>query len=428
MDNSNMKYNVRDVPKKWWEWLLYPLQILLSVFVATVLIANICGTPISSCLLGACLGTLVYQIITKFRSPVFISSCGATVSAVCGALALNAAGNNYLMVFCGGLIILAVYGIFALIVKLTGIKWIDKIFPPTIIGAVTIVIGINLAAFINGYTQVGGEHSDIGILIAVATMLITAVVSHYGKGFMKNIPFLFGILGGYIISLIFTWCGIKVIDFSSFNNMQWYPDLTFLKWQSSDWSWANLGRTCLFFVPVAICALLEHVSDHKVLSNIIGQDLINDPGLHRTLLGDGVASALGTLTCGLPNTSYGESIATIGFSRVASVWVTSIAAVLLGLMSFIGPVSAFIQSIPSCVFGGCAMILYGFIAASGLKTIINNKVDLNNNKNLTVICVILTVGVSGIWLFDAAFSGVALAMILGVVLNLILREKEPKIN
>ena len=428
MDNSNMKYNVRDVPKKWWEWLLYPLQILLSVFVATVLIANICGTPISSCLLGACLGTLVYQIITKFRSPVFISSCGATVSAVCGALALNAAGNNYLMVFCGGLIILAVYGIFALIVKLTGIKWIDKIFPPTIIGAVTIVIGINLAAFINGYTQVGGEHSDIGILIAIATMLITAVVSHYGKGFMKNIPFLFGILGGYIIALIFTWCGIKVVDFSSFNNMQWYPDLTFLKWQSGDWSWANLGRTCLFFIPVAICALLEHVSDHKVLSNIIGQDLINDPGLHRTLLGDGVASALGTLTCGLPNTSYGESIATIGFSRVASVWVTSVAAVLLGLMSFIGPVSAFIQSIPSCVFGGCAMILYGFIAASGLKTIINNKVDLNNNKNLTVICVILTVGVSGIWLFDAAFSGVALATILGVVLNLILREKEPKIN
>lgn len=461
MDNSNMKYNVRDVPKKWWEWLLYPLQILLSVFVATVLIANICGTPISSCLLGACLGTLVYQIITKFRSPVFISSCGATVSAVCGALALNAtiafpnavsyqttfvdgknvtlaldaAGNilgtaspNYLMVFCGGFIILAVYGIFALIVKLTGIKWIDKIFPPTIIGAVTIVIGINLAAFINGYTQVGGVHSDIGILIAIATMLITAIVSHYGKGFMKNIPFLFGIIGGYIIALIFTWCGIKVVDFSSFNNMQWYPDLTFLKWQSSDWSWANLGRTCLFFIPVAICALLEHVSDHKVLSNIIERDLINDPGLHRTLLGDGVASALGTLTCGLPNTSYGESIATIGFSRVASVWVTSVAAVLLGLMSFIGPVSAFIQSIPSCVFGGCAMILYGFIAASGLKTIINNKVDLNNNKNLTVICVILTVGVSGIWLFDAAFSGVALAMILGVVLNLILREKEPKIN
>lgn len=422
--SNQLKYDIKDKPKKWWEWILYPLQQLLSVFVATVLIANICGTPVSSCLLGACIGTLVYQIITKFRSPIFISSCGATVSAVCGALALNSNGNNYLMVFFGGLIILAIYSIFALIVKFTGVKWIDKIFPPTIIGAVTIVIGINLAAFINGYTQIGGLHNDIGILIAIATMLITAAVSHYGKGFMKNIPFLFGILGGYIISLIFTWCGVKIVDFSSFNHMTWYPDLTFLKWQSSDWSWVNLGKTCLFFVPVAVCALLEHMSDHKVLSNIIGHDLINDPGLHRTLLGDGIASAIGTAVCGLPNTSYGESVACTGFSRVASVYVISIAAAILGLLSFIGPVQAFVQSIPSCVFGGCAMILYGFIAASGLKTIINNRVDLDNNKNLIIICVILTVGVSGIWLFDAAFSGVALAMVLGVILNLILVEKK----
>ena len=418
--SNQLKYDIKDKPKKWWEWILYPLQQLLSVFVATVLIANICGTPVSSCLLGACIGTLVYQVITKFRSPIFISSCGATVSAVCGALALNSNGNNYLMVFCGGLIILAIYSIFALIVKFTGVKWIDKIFPPTIIGAVTIVIGINLAAFINGYTQIGESHSDVGILIAIATMLITAVVSHYGKGFMKNIPFLFGILGGYIISLIFTWCGVKIVDFSSFNNMTWYPDLTFLKWQSSDWSWTNLGKTCLFFVPVAVCALLEHMSDHKVLSNIIGHDLINDPGLHR----DGIASAIGTAVCGLPNTSYGESVACTGFSRVASVYVISVAAAILGLLSFIGPVQAFVQSIPSCVFGGCAMILYGFIAASGLKTIINNKVDLDNNKNLIITCVILTVGVSGIWLFDAAFSGVALAMVLGVILNLILVEKK----
>ena len=347
------------------------------------------------------------------------------------------------MVFCGGLIILAVYGIFALIVKFTGVKWIDKIFPPTIIGAVTLVIGVNLATFIFKYVGgqiIAGDNYTAGqviynyfksvpsvqVLIAIATMIITAVVSHYGKGFMKNIPFLFGILGGYLIALIFTWCGIKIVNFDSFNNMTWYPDLTFLKWQSSDWSWANLGKTCLFFIPVAVCALLEHISDHKVLSNIIGHDLINDPGLHRTLLGDGIASAIGTAICGLPNTSYGESVACTGFSRVASVYVISIAAGILGLLSFIGPVQAFVQSIPSCVFGGCAMILYGFIAASGLKTIINNKVDLDNNKNLIIICVILTVGVSGIFLFDAAFSGVALAMVLGVILNLILVERKPK--
>ena len=421
--NSNLKYGIRDVPKKWYEWIVFTLQQVLAVFVATVLIANICGTPISSCLLGACFGTLIYQLITKFRSPMFISSCGATVSAVCGALALNSAGNNYLMVFCGGLIILAIYGIFALITHFTGVKWMNKIFPPTIVGAVTLVIGLNLATFINGYTQINGVHSDVGILIAIATMLITAAVSQYGKGFMKNIPFLFGLAGGYIIALIVTACGIKVVDFSPFQNMTWYPDLTFLQWKGSDWSFANLGRTALYFVPVAVCALLEHYSDQRVLSNIIGTDLTVEPGLSRTLLGDGVASAIGTAVCGLPNTSYGESIATTGFSKVASVWVISAAAAVLGLMSFVGPIQAFVQSIPSCVFGGCAMILYGYIAASGLKTIINNKIDLENNKNLIIVCVILTVGVSGIFLFDAAFAGVSLAMVLGVILNLILRDK-----
>ena len=424
--NSNLKYGIRDVPKKWYEWIVFTLQQVLAVFVATVLIANICGTPVSSCLLGACIGTLIYQLITKFRSPMFISSCGATVSAVCGALALNSAGNNYLMVFCGGLIILAIYGIFAIITHFTGVKWMNKIFPPTIVGAVTLVIGLNLATFINGYTQINGAHSDVGILIAIATMLITAAVSRYGKGFMKNIPFLFGLAGGYIIALIVTACGIKVVDFSPFQNMTWYPDLTFLQWRSADRSFANLGKTALYFIPVAVCALLEHYSDHRVLSNIIGTDLTVEPGLSRTLLGDGVASAVGTAICGLPNTSYGESIATTGFSKVASVWIISAAAAVLGLMSFVGPIQAFVQSIPACVFGGCAMILYGYIAASGLKTIINNKVDLENNKNLIIVCVVLTVGVSGIFLFDTAFAGVSLAMVLGVILNLILVEKKSK--
>ena len=429
---NNLIYGIRDIPRKWYEWIVFALQQVLAIFVATVLIANICGTPISSCLLGAGLGTLIYQCITKFRSPMFISSCGATVSAVCGALALNAAGNNYLMVFCGGLIILLVYAVFALIVKLTGVKTITKIFPPTIVGAVTIVIGLNLSKFLVSYLGQGATDfnplSVVGILAmvcALVTMFTTALVSHYGKGFIKNIPFLFGLLAGYGLALIFTLTGAaKLIDFSPFQHLTWYPDLTFLHWQASDWSWANLGKVVLFFVPVAICALLEHYSDHKVLSNIIGTDLTEEPGLHRTLLGDGVASAFGTAVCGLPNTSYGESIATTGFSRVASVWVITAAAGFLVLLSFIGPVQAAIQTIPACVFGGCAMILYGFIAASGLKTLITNKVDLDKNKNLIVISVILTVGVSGIIFLDAAFGGVALAMVLGVILNLILRTKK----
>ena len=429
---NNLIYDIRDCPRKWYEWVVFALQQVLAVFVATVLIANICGTPISSCLLGASLGTLIYQVITKFRSPMFISSCGATVSAVCGALSLNAAGNNYLMVFCGGLIILAIYALFALIVKLTGVKTITKIFPPTIIGAVTIVIGLNLAKFLVTYLGQGAADFDplsttaiLAIVCALVTMFTTATVSHYGKGFIKNIPFLFGLLAGYLLALVFTLTGAaKLIDFSPFQHMTWYPDLVFLKWSASDWSWANLGKTVLFFIPVAICALLEHYSDHKVLSNIIGTDLTEKPGLHRTLLGDGVASALGTAVCGLPNTSYGESIATTGFSRVASVWVITAAAAFLGLLSFIGPITAAIQTIPSAVFGGCAMILYGFIAASGLKTLIANRVDLENNKNLIVVSVVLTVGVSGIIFLDAAFGGVALAMVLGVILNLMLIEKK----
>lgn len=422
-----MLYNIRDLPKHWYEWVIFTLQQVLAVFVATVLIANICGTPVSAALLGAGIGTLVYQVITGFRSPMFISSCGATVSAVLGALALNEAGNNYLMVAIGGLVILAVYGAFALVVKLMGVKTLNKIFPPVIVGAVTIVIGVNLAGFIFGY--VGGAGDVVpwnGVLVAIITMVATALVSHYGKGFMKNVPFLFGIAAGFLAALIFTWCGVKMVDFSEFESMQWYPDLVFLQWRAEDWSWANFGRVILYFIPVAVCALLEHYSDHKVLSNIIGTDLTETPGLHRTLLGDGAASAIGTALCGLPNTSYGESIATTGFSKVASVWIITAAAGFMVLLSFVAPVSALVQSIPSAVFGGCAMILYGFIAASGLKTIINNRVDLENTKNLIIVSVILTVGVSGIFFLDAAFSGVALAMVLGVILNLILREPKLK--
>ena len=424
---ASLLYNISDKPKRIKEWVLYSLQQVLAVFVATVLIATICGTPISSCLLGACIGTLIYQLITRFKSPMFISNSGATVSAVIGALALpSLSGQNYLMVAIGGIIVAAVYCLMAWLIKARGIAALNKIFPPTIVGAVTIVIGLNLAGFIPTYVQVAGVASNWGVLVALLTMLVIAVASHYFKGFLKTIPFLIGLLFGYIVSLILTVTNVApLIDFSVFNPVlwTWYPDLTFLHWSAADFSWSNLISTILLFLPVSICALLEHYSDHKVLSNIIGTDLTETPGLHRTLIGDGVASAIGTMVCGLPNTSYGESIATTGFSRVASVSVITVAAIILGLLSFIAPVQAFIQSIPSCVFGGCAMILYGYIAASGLKTLFNNKVDLENNKNLIIVSVILTVGVSGIFFLSASFAGVSLAMVLGVILNLILKDK-----
>lgn len=352
---------------------------------------------------------------------MFISSCGATVSAVVGALALpSVGGQNYLMVFFGGLVIALVYVGLALIIKKKGINAISKVFPATIIGPVTIIIGLNLAKFLVTYTNNSGIWE---VAIAIVVMLIIAISSHYFKGFLKTIPFLIGLGGGYIIALIVTLCGVKIIDFSAFQNMSWYPDVVFLKWHGADFSWSNIVQVLLLFVPVAVCASLEHLADHGCLSNIIGTDLTKDPGLHRTLLGDGVASAVGTVVCGLPNTSYGESVGTTGVTRVASVWVITLAALMLVVMSFLAPVSAFIQTIPSCVFGGCAMILYGYIAVSGLKTLINNKVNLEDNKNLIVVSVVLTVGVSGIFFGSASFTGVSLAMILGVLLNLVLRKK-----
>ena len=421
---SKMIYGISDKPRTFKEWALYALQQVLAVFVATVLSANICGTPISSCLFGAGIATIVYQIITGFKSPMFISSCGATVSAVIGALAIGD-GGNYLAVVIGGAVILLIYGAFALFIKLKGIDALNKILPPVIVGPITMVIGINLAGFIPTYVQVGGAHSDIGILVAIFTMLVVAVTSHYFKGFLKTIPFLIGLLSGYLLSAVLTLTGAAaLVDFSVFKNLSIFelPDFTFKYW-TFNLTGLQILQVVVLFAPVAVVALAEHWSDHKVLSNIIETDLTKTPGMHRTLLGDGVASFVGTVLCGLPNTSYGESIATTGFSRVASTRVLTVSAMILIVLSFFSPVQAFINSIPSCVFGGCAMVLYGYIAASGLKTLIAARPNLEDNKNLIIISVVLTVGVSGIFLFHESFAGVSLAMILGIILNLVLREK-----
>lgn len=428
---KNLIYDINESPKTYKEWLLYSFQQLMAVFVATILISNICGTPVSSCLFGACIATLVYQLCTKSKSPMFISSCGATCSAVIGALAIGS-GNNYFAVVIGGFVIFLIYFLFSIIIKHKGVQSLNKIFPPTIIGAVTMVIGLNLASFIPTYTYVNNEHNDIAILVALFTMLITAISSHYFKGFLRTIPFLIGLSAGYIVSFIITLLGIApLIDLTLFSNenikMIIMPDFTFKYWNFNI-SFTEILQVVVLFVPVAICALLEHYSDHKVLSNIIGTDLTENPGLNKTLIGDGIASFIGTIICGLPNTSYGESIATTGFSRVASTKVIRLAALILGALAFIQPVQILIESIPSCVFGGCSMILYGYIAASGLKTIINNKVNLENNKNLIVICVILTIGVSGIYLFHQSFAAVSLAMVVGVILNLILKDKPKKLE
>lgn len=419
--------NVRQHNFRWWQWGLYTIQRLLAVFVATVLIANICGTPISSCLIGASVGTLVYEICTRFKSPMFISSCGATTSAVIGALALGG-GQNYAAVAIGGLIIFLVYLTFALIVRFGGAKLFNRIFPPVIVGPITMVIGLNLAGFLPSYIGTKAT-SWVPLLVAIGTMFVTAIFSHYGKGFRRTISFLFGIAFGYLAALFIELGG--GYDFgirSALHGWEWFnpKDFAFRNWANSPFQWGQLPSIILLFLPVSICAALEHYSDHKTLSNILGIDLTQPSylGLDRTLIGDGLASAMGTAIGGQPNTSYGESIATIGFSKVGSVWVTMSSALLMGVLGFIAPVTAFINSIPSAVFGGCAMILYGYIASSGLKTLMAAKTDLDDNRNLIIVSVILTVGVSGIFLYTKSLTGVSLARILGICLNLLLKTKK----
>lgn len=419
--------------------------MVLAVFVATVLIANICRTPIPSCLIGAALGTIIYEAITGFKSPRFISSCGATVSAVQGALILGGS-NNYVAVAIGGVIIAVVYILFALLVKFGGRKLFDRIFPPIVVGPVTMVIGLNLAGFIPSYlgftgsdgaVLVGKAFEDavktqmIPMLVALFTLLITALVSHYGKGFLKTLSFLVGLISGFILAVVLEFSHAYDFDIAShYTNIKWFnpDDFAFMRWKDSPFSWDQLPSILILFIPVSICAALEHYSDHKTLSNILGTDLTVNPGLDRTLIGDGVASAVGAAVGGLPNTSYGESIATIGFSKVGSVWITLVAALIVGVLGFLAPVTAFISSIPSAVFAGCAFILYGYIAESGLKTLFNSHVDLADNRNLIIISVILTSGISGVALFSASFKGTSLAMVLGVLLNLILKPSKNKVS
>lgn len=418
-----MLYNINDkLPVK--RLVVAALQQVIACFVATVLIPQICGLPIAPAMLGAGIGTLIYQLCTRGQSPMFISSSGAFVAAVIGALALGSA-PNYTAVLIGGIIVCIVYCIIGIIINKFGTQWINKILPPVVIGPIVAVIGLNLATFIPTYFQIGGQYSLLGVGLGMLTLLITALISHYGKGFIRNLPFLFAILIVYGFAAILTVCGLDIIDFSVFKNIKLIqmPDFAFLHLTKVDWT--LLPQILLLFLPLALVTFCEHTSDHKALSAVINTDLTQTPGLGRTLIGDGIATGFGTLIAGLPNTSYGESVGTTGFSRICSKYVITLAAVIMGLAAFFGPLQAFLVSIPSSIFGGCAAVLYGYITLSGIRTIKDNNINLNNNKNITIIAAVLTLGVSGaVCDFGVVSIGTtALAMIVGIILNLVLKEK-----
>lgn len=415
---NNMIYQINERPP-FGKLILFSFQLMLSVFVATVLIANICGMAVSGALVGAGLATLIYILGTKGQSPMFMSNSGAFVAPVLAAFALG----GHTAVAMGGVITWVIYTIFGFIFKYVSVNKIYTIFPKALIGSVTVVIGINLMPFILTYVQIGGVTNVWGIIIAIITMLAIAFFSHYSKGILRILPFLLGTLVGYFVAIILTITGIyPIVDFSVFENLTLFnmPDFAFTHFTALPIT--VVIPVIVIYIAYTISAMMEALSDHAALGNIIGVDLYRKPGLSSIFIGEGLANLVGSCFGGLGICSYGEGVACVGFSRVASVWVTAGAAIILILLGFLAPIQSFIASIPSCVFAGAAIILYGFIACSGIKML--QGVDLNNQKNLITVSSVLSLGISGLVVGGEliSISATALALVAGIILNIVLKE------
>ena len=445
MQKSNLIYNIQDKPP-FGKTLIFALQQLLAIMAATIAVPAIIGNGMSpaAALFGAGAGTLIYLLFTKFKSPVFLGSSFAFLGSMGAAFAGAATVElGYLGLILGAIFAGLVYVVIALVVKYAGTGWINKIMPPQVIGPTVAIIGLSLSGnaigdLFKGGVQVAGVsvcNPYVALVCGLVTLVVVIVCSLYGKKMMSMIPFIMGILAGYVVATIFTVIGLatentalQVIDFGKFANIQWYPDFAFIKafggFEKLDG--AYIGTVAVAYIPVAFVVFAEHIADHKNLSSIIGHDLITDPGLNRTLLGDGVGSMVGAFFGGCPNTTYGESVGCVAISKNASVITIVYTAIMAILISFVGPFSTFLATIPNCVMGGVCVALYGFIAVSGLKMV--QKVDLQDNRNLFVVSTILIAGVGGMKLQfgDITITSVACALILGILVNIICHAGDKK--
>lgn len=428
MNNTNLIYGIQDKPKILKEWVGYTAQFVLSVLPATMLISLICQTPISAGLISAGLGTLVFLLITKFKVSAITSNSGATVAAIVSTLTLtDAVHKNFLGVVLGGLTMCVIYAIAAFFVKQYGTSWINKLFNPLISGTSVIIIGITLTSFIPVYAQVGGQYSLLGVGIAFFVVLITCLIGHYAKGIWRTLPFLGGTLAGYLLCVILSICGVSnLVDFSQFQNMSLLsvPDLTFTHINFATFHWDTLPQIILMFGVVSLSAMAEHIADVNTIGVVTGTDTISQ--LPRTLLGDGLSSFVGSLTGSQCTTTFSEATGTIAVSGVASVWCFLAASLTLIALGFITPFNRAVAAMPNCVFAGISILCYSLIANAGVRTIMNNNIDFSNMKNSLIFAAMLSCGVSGIAINYGtfSFSGVALAIIVGLVLNLILKEEK----
>ena len=416
---ANLLFDVHEKPAPF-QGILLSFQHVFAMFGATILVPLILGMPVSVALFASGIGTLIYQVATQFKVPVYLGSSFAYISAM--ALAIKEMGGDISAAQTGIFFVGLIYVLIAGLVKAIGTKWIDTLLPPVVIGPMIIGLGLANSAVTSAGFVADGDWKNV--VVAIVTFLIAAFVNTKGKGFAKIVPFLIAIIGGYIVALL-----LGLVDFTPVLEAAWFELPGFyLPFETGVFKSYNFyfGPEMVAILPIAVVTVAEHIGDHTVLSQICGRQFLKNPGLSRTLIGDGVATAVSALIGGPANTTYGENTGVIGMTRIASVSVIRNAALIAIAFSFLGKFTALISTIPSAVLGGMSILLYGVIASNGLKVLIESRVDFGQVRNLIVASSMLVLGLGGAVLSIGAItlSGTALSAIVGIILNLILPKAE----
>ena len=422
MEEQKMLYDVNEKPPIA-KWIILALQHVFAMFGATILVPILVNSAagevvltIPVALVTSGIGTLIYILCTKGKSPVYLGSSFAFIAPLAAAFVKGGISGAMTGVMVVGLI----YVVFAIIIKFAGKNWLDKLLPPVVIGPMIMIIGLGLAP--SAISQIGlGTGVDVdwrGVAVAVVTFLTTAIVMVRARGFIKIIPFLIGIVTGYILSIILGLVDFAPVLEASFFSMPSFV-IPFVSYMPN-------FSALLTIAPIALVTMAEHIGDHTALGTIIGKDLLKDPGLDRTLLGDGIATFVAGLFGGPSNTTYGENTSVVGMTKVASVWVIGLAAIFAICLGFLGKFTALVSTIPNPVLGGVSLLLYGFIAVNGLKVLIQNQIDFGKSKNVVVASSMLVLGLGGAAIsivsgdLSITISGMSLAAIVGILLNLFL--------
>lgn len=414
---EKMILDVNERPDNIWKWIVLSLQHVFAMFGATVLVPILTGLNVGVALVASGIGTLIYIACTKGKVPVYLGSSFAYIAAIAVAGSVNGFSSAYV-----GLILVGiVYVLVSFIIRLTGSGWIKFILPPVVIGPVIIIIGLSLASVAVGSAGFDGASGWEVPLVALVTFFTVVGISIFAKGFFKIVPFLIAIIVGYFFSITMGILDLQAA-FSGYSFFQ-LPEFTFIGTYALDYS------AVLMFLPIAFVTIAEHIGDHTVLGEVTGKDFIENPGLDKTLLGDGLATMVSAMIGGPANTTYGENTGVVAMTKVASVYVTGLAAAIAVVLGFFGYVQAFVNSIPWAVIGGMTIVLYGLIASNGVKVLVKAKVDLSNIRNLIIVATILIVGLGGaaVPINEAvSLQGMSLATLAGIFLNLVLPDFESK--